>query len=500
MEAENIVKKKHTEMDLTSGNLFWKFGLFALPFALTTILQLFYTTIDLWCVVRFGGGSLSMSAVGSNTALINLIVTVFVNMSIGANVAISHAKGKNDKEEATKVLHTSILLAFIAGIIVGLTGFFLSKYLLILMNTPLDIIDNATSYLKIYFISLPFLMVYNYGAQMLRALGDSTKPLIILMISGIFNIALDIILVKYANLDVEGVAIATVISQVVAAFLMLLFLGLNKRGFVRFSFKNLKIDLPSLKKIVKIGLPAGIQGLAFCIPNVMIQSSLYSITNYSINNVAISINEIVAGGSASSQIESYAFAIEEAIGISLCSFIGQNYGARKKENLRKLLFIAFAWNIISSLLVVLVVFTLSNNLLSIFVNDSQGISRANAVAAGKERLYIMLMPYVFDGIMVTCGNYLRGMKISTPPAIVTLIGCTGFRIIFIFCLFNIVPYFHTIFWLYAAYPISWLMIDIAYIPILLILEKKAFARLDQEIELENLNKINLNKEETELQK
>lgn len=464
-------------MNLTEGNLFWKFGLFALPLALTTILQLLYTTMDLWTVTTYGGGSVSMSAVGSNTALINLIVTVFVNMSMGANVAISQAKGANDKQRAEKVLHTSLILALIAGIIVGLVGFFISGKLLEIMNTPSTIIDKATDYLKIYFIGLPFLMIYNYGSQILRALGDSKKPLYILIASGIINVAFDIILVKYAFLDVKGVAIATISSEALAAILTIIVLYFNKNGFVKLNFKKLRIDLSSLKDVLIIGLPAGIQGLAFSVPNVMIQSSLYDITNYTIDGVKISMDEITAGSSASNQLENFAFALEDAIGVSLCTFVGQNYGAKKKDNIKKSLWIAICWDIITCAFIATLFITLSKELLSIFITEKQGVIQANAVAAGQQRLYIMIIPYIFDGIMIICGDYLRGMKISTPPAIITLIGCTGFRIIFILFLFPI-PYFHTIFWLFAVYPISWIIIDLCYIPIILFLQKKAFKQIE----------------------
>lgn len=468
---------RHSEMNLTEGNLFWKFGLFALPLALTTILQLLYTTMDLWTVTTYGGGSVSMSAVGSNTALINLIVTVFVNMSMGANVAISQAKGANDKQRAEKVLHTSLILALIAGIIVGLVGFFISGKLLEIMNTPSTIIDKATDYLKIYFIGLPFLMIYNYGSQILRALGDSKKPLYILIASGIINVAFDIILVKYAFLDVKGVAIATISSEALAAILTIIVLYFNKNGFVKLNFKKLRIDLSSLKDVLIIGLPAGIQGLAFSVPNVMIQSSLYDITNYTIDGVKISMDEITAGSSASNQLENFAFALEDAIGVSLCTFVGQNYGAKKKDNIKKSLWIAICWDIITCAFIATLFITLSKELLSIFITEKQGVIQANAVAAGQQRLYIMIIPYIFDGIMIICGDYLRGMKISTPPAIITLIGCTGFRIIFILFLFPI-PYFHTIFWLFAVYPISWIIIDLCYIPIILFLQKKAFKQIE----------------------
>lgn len=477
MHFKKVFQIKHLEMDLTRGRLFFKFALFALPLALTTILQLLYTTVDLWCVTNFGGGSVSMSAVGSNTALINLIVTVFVNMSMGANVAISQAKGANDKEKASKVLHTSLILSLFSGLIVGFTGFFLSGILLKIMNTPISLLDKATDYLKIYFIGLPFLMVYNYGSQILRALGDSTKPLLTLIVAGVINVGFDVILVKYAHLDVIGVAIATVCSEAVASIMTLIFLYFNK-GFVRLEFKKLLVDIPSLKEVLIIGLPAGLQGLAFSIPNVLIQSSLYSITNYSINGIPISQDEIVSGSSAASQLENFAFAIEDAIGVSLCTFVGQNYGAKKKKNIKKAFWIALSWDFITCIFIATLFISLANQFLSIFITEKQGVIQSHAIAAGKERLYIMIIPYIFDGIMIICGDYLRGMKISLPPAIITLIGCTGLRIVFLYTLFPM-SYFHTIFWLYAAYPISWILIDICYIPIVLILQKKPFKELDE---------------------
>ena len=209
----------------------------------------------------------------------------------------------------------------------------------------------------------------------------------------------------------------------------------------------------------------------------MIQSSLYDITNYTIDGVKISMDEITAGSSASNQLENFAFALEDAIGVSLCTFVGQNYGAKKKDNIKKSLWIAICWDIITCAFIATLFITLSKELLSIFITEKQGVIQANAVAAGQQRLYIMIVPYIFDGIMIICGDYLRGMKISTPPAIITLIGCTGFRIIFILFLFPI-PYFHTIFWLFAVYPISWIIIDLCYIPIILFLQKKAFKQIE----------------------
>lgn len=222
MGLSDTKKGKLSEMDLTSGNLFWKIPLFGLPMAFTTILQLLYTTVDLYTVANFGGGSNSMSAVGSNTPLITMLVTTFVCLSLGVNVTMGHAKGANNKEAASKVLHTSMILAVLTGIIVSVFGYFMSSIMLSWMGTPASIMAKSTLYLQIYFIGIPFLMVYNYGSQILRALGDSNRPLYILVISGIINIAFDFWFVIGFDLDVAGVAWATVLSEVVSAILVVL--------------------------------------------------------------------------------------------------------------------------------------------------------------------------------------------------------------------------------------------------------------------------------------
>ena len=295
------------EMDLTTGSLFKKIPLFSLPLALTTIFQLLYTTIDLFTVNQFGGGSLSMTAIGSNSPMINLIVTLFVSLATGANVVMSGCKGAGDRKKANKVLHTGIIIALISGLFVGIFGFAISPLLLRLMDTPASILSNATLYMRIYFIGLPFLMVYNFGSQMLRALGDSQRPLYILIFSGIVNVIFDFIFVYFLNMDVAGVAVATVISQFVSALFTILYFKNSTKCFVNFRIKELKIDKESLKDILRVGLPAGVQGLCFSIPNVMIQSSLYTISNYSISGIAISQEEIISGAAASAQVEGYIF-------------------------------------------------------------------------------------------------------------------------------------------------------------------------------------------------
>lgn len=471
------MSKVKSELDLTKGNLFLKIPLFVLPLMFTTILQLLYTTIDLWTVSNFGGGPLSMSSIGSNSALINLIITVLVSLATGSNVCISVAKGSNEKERANRILHTSFIIAIVGGIIFGIFGFFMSPIFLELMDTPSNIIVNATRYLKIYFLGVPFLMVYNYGSQMLRALGDSRRPLYVLAISGAINVVFDFIFVYFFKMDVAGVAYATVISEIVSATLIVLIFMNNKNGFVQLHLKELKVSKRELLDILKIGIPAGLQGLAFCIPNVLIQSSLYTIHNYTINGVAISENEIISGASASSQIEGYIFAMLDSFAIGVVSLVGQNFGAMNKQNIRKSYWYSFIWMMMFWSICAIICAAIPHKLLSIFITESDDIIIENALNAGKERLFILAFTYFIDGWMDINSNYLRGMKVSTPPAIITMIGCSGTRILFLLTIFK-TPFFHTIYWLYAAFPISWVLVNLVYLPVILHYEKKTFKLID----------------------
>jgi len=471
-----IKNNKKVEMDLTTGKIFFKMPLFVFPLALTTIFQLLYTSVDLWTVSKFGGGSQSMAAVGSNSALINLLVTLLVSLGTGANVVMAQAKGALNKEKAEKALHTALIIGFIGGIIFSLIGFVLCGVLLKLMGTPESIINKSTDYLRIYFLGMPFFMVYNFGSQMLRALGDSRRPLYILIISGITNIVFDFIFVYFFNLDVKGVAYATVISGIVSAILVLLWYIKSKSVYVNFKFKNLKFDKTCFKEIINIGLPAGIQGLAFCIPNVMIQSSLYTIDNYYINNELMNVDEIVTGAAASAQIESYLFALTNAFSVGCVSFVGQNFGAKNKRFIDRSFWFGILWQFIVCVIFSILVLAIPYQLLNIFLTEGNDINITHAYWCGKERMYILIFTYFLDGIMDMSGSWLRGMNVSIPPAIITLIGCTGFRILFILTIFNI-PMFHTIMWLYMAFPISWTIVDIVYLFVLPHYRKKKFIEI-----------------------
>ena len=427
--------------DMTSGNLFWKIILFAIPAMLTTIMQLLYTTIDL-ATVHCGDSAESMGAIASNTALINLIIVVFTGVSLGANVILSEAKGAGDKEKANKVLHTSLIFALFSGIFVGVLGFFISDNLLELMGTEEHYLSKATLYLKIYFCGLPFLMIYNYAAQLLRAQGDSKSPFLALFVSGLINVGFDVLFVFPMHMGVAGVALATIIAEAISAVICILTLIKGKNNYVSLSLKGLRIDGSILFEVLKIGLPAGLQGFFFSLPNVFIQSSLYKIDPGNVN--------LENGATASGNIEGYFFAICDAIAVSTMTFIAANVGAKQKGNIKKCIIYGLVWGAIFCAIIALTTLLFYRPLLSLFVDNEESIS------AGYTRLALMAYLYFFDFTMAFTAAVLRGLRRSTFPMITTLLCCTVLRIVLILTLFPL-EMFHTVFWLYALFPITWVI-------------------------------------------
>ena len=371
-------------------------------------------------------------------------------------------------------------LAFFGGIIFGVLGYFLAPQMLKLMDTPDSIITKATTYLRIYFLGCPVMVTFNFGSQMLRALGDSKRPLYFLIISGLVNVLFDLFFVIKLHMDVAGVAIATIISQIVSAVLVIWWFHYNKRGFVNFRFKKLKFHKQEFFDILKIGLPAGLQGLAFSFPNVLIQSSLYTIDSEVMNGIIVSQDELISGSSAAGQIEGYIFAMIDSFAVGCVSVTGQNYGAKNTANMRKGFLYSLSWMSIFWAFCALIATLFGRELLQIFITDSQEIELENAILAGEKRLLLLAYTYLFNGAMDLCGCYLRGMKKATLPAILTVIGCTGTRILFLFTLFRL-DYFHNITWLYAAYPISWILVDIVYVFLIPYEERKIFKSLQSNI-------------------
>ncbi len=459
----NYLKKFfHQDTDMTSGNLFWKIILFALPIMLTQVMQLLYVTVDLTSV-HYGDSAESMGAIASNSALINLIIVVFTGVSIGANVILSEAKGAKDQDKAIKVVHTSLIFAFISGIAVGILGFIISDNLLELMGTEEHYFAKAALYLRIYFAGLPFLMIYNYAAQLLRAQGNSHGPFIALFISGLFNVGFDLLFVFPLHMGVAGVAVATIIAETISAIICMGILMLNKNAYAKFSFKKLRIDGQVLKEILKVGLPAGLQGFFFSLPNVFIQSSLYTIDP---GNV-----ELENGATASSNIEGYFFAIIDAIGVATMTFIAANVGAKKKDNIKKCIAYGLFWGLIGCSIVALVTAFAYRPLLSLFVNSEE------AIQAGRTRLYIMGLFYSLEFTMNFSGAVLRGLKRSTYPMMTTLLSCTVLRIVLILTVFPL-EQFHTVAWLYALFPITWSIATISNVVALIIFLPKDLRKIE----------------------
>lgn len=460
--------------DITKGNLFIKLILFALPAMFTTIMQLLYVTIDLTSV-HYGDSAESMGAIASNSALINLIIIVFSGISLGANVILSEAKGAGNKEKVEKVLHTSILFGLITGVLVGVLGFFISDNLLELMGTEEHYFAKAALYLKIYFCGLPFLMIYNYASQLLRAQGNSRGPLYALTISGLCNIGFDLLFVFPLHMGVAGVALATIIAEAISAFISMLILIKAKDSYVNFSFKKLKIDCRSLIDIIRIGLPAGLQGFFFSLPNVFIQASLYTIDPGNVN--------LENGATASGNIEGYFFACCDAIAVSTMTFIAANLGAKKKENITKCILYGAIWGAIFCSIIALVTGLAYRPLLKLFVNEEE------AIIAGRSRLFLMGFFYFFDFTMAFSAAVLRGMKRSTYPMVTTLVACTLLRIVLILTVFPL-EYFHTVTWLYALFPITWVIATISNIVALLIFLPKDLKRIEESENIDEKGEIN----------
>lgn len=459
---KTIARHFQESRNMTEGNLFRKIILFAIPAMLTTMMQLLYVTIDL-TTVHYGDSAESMGAIASNNALINLIVVVFTGVSLGANVILSEARGAGNQEKASKVLHSSIIFALFSGIFVGLLGFFISDNLLVLMGTEEHYMAKAVLYLRIYFCGLPFLMLYNYAAQLLRAQGDSGSPFIALFISGIINVGFDCLFVFPMKMGVAGVALATIIAEAISSIICLFILVKGKHNYVSLSIKKFKIDGPVLLEVLKVGLPAGLQGFFFSLPNVFIQSSLYKIDPGNVN--------LENGATASGNIEGYFFACCDAVAVSTMTFIAANMGAKKKDNIKKCILYGFIWGSIFCSIIALAVILFHYQMLSLFVTNQESLE------AGYVRLGIMGYLYFFDFTMAFTAAVLRGLKRSTFPMITTLVCCTVLRIVLILTVFPL-EYFHTVFWLYFLFPITWVIATACNIVALIIFLPKDLKRIE----------------------
>ncbi|MBQ5734946.1 MAG: MATE family efflux transporter [Lachnospiraceae bacterium] len=428
-------EKKKYEMDMCNGPIISKMLIFAIPLMCSSILQLLFNAADIVVVGKFAGDN-SLGAVGSTTALINLLVNLFMGLSVGANVLAARDYGGNRKDELSKTVHTSMMLSIISGIILTFVGVLFSRQILILMKSPDEILPLASLYLKIYFIGMPASMAYNFGSAILRSVGDTKRPLYFLFAAGIVNIILNLIFVIVFNMDVAGVALATIISQYISAFLVIRCLMRESEG-IKLHISKLKIHKDKLMPILRVGIPAGFQGVIFSLSNVVIQSS-----------VNIFGNIIVSGNSAAQNIEGFIYVGMNAFYQAAISFTSQNMGAGKKERVRKIAISAQILVILTGLILGLTALFSGRWLLRIYTNNPE------VIEAGMKRMIVITTTYFLCGMMDVMVGIMRGLGYSIIPMIVSLVGACGLRLIWIATVFQI-PQYHNVTTVYVAYPISW---------------------------------------------
>lgn len=429
------MKKNKYEIDMCNGSIMDKLISFSLPLMLSGILQLMFNAVDIIVVGRFSG-SQALAAVGSTTALINVFTNLFIGISLGANVLAARFFAAEKQEEMSETVHTSILLALISGIAMAFVGLVFSRGALELMGTPGDVIDQATLYMRIYFMGMPFFMLYNYGAAILRAVGDTKRPLIFLIISGVINAGLNMVLVIVFHLDVAGVGIATVTSQMISCVLVLRCLHHAESSY-QLRFSKLKINRQYLKQIFQVGIPAGIQSTVINFSNALLQSSVNSF-----GSVAM------AGYTAANNILGFLYASVNAVTQACMSFTSQNYGVRKFKRMDKVLLDCIVISMAIALTLGCGAYFFGPEILQIYTSD------AEVIGCGMEILAFTTIPYFLCGIMDLFPGALRGMGHSGVPMILSIIGTVGTRIVWIFGIF---PYHRSLEVLFISYPASWIL-------------------------------------------
>ena len=418
---------------MTQGPLLPQILSFTGPLILTGILQLLYNAADVIVVGNYAGHE-ALAAVSSTGSLINLLVNVFMGLSVGASVAVARYYGAHDVIAMRRAEHTAMTLALFMGIGVGVFGFLMARPLLQLMDSPPDVIDGAALYVRIYFLGMPANMIYNFGAGVLRAVGDTKRPMYYLMIAGLVNVVLNLLLVIVFHLDVAGVAIATVVSQVISMVLVLICL-LRTRGVMQLNLSECRIDGKSVREIIRIGLPAGLQGSLFSISNVLIQSSVNSFGSL-----------VVAGNGVASNLEGFVYTAMNAQHQAAMTFASQNYGARKPDRVQKTMWCCLGSVTVIGVAMGLIFLLLGPQLISLYNSE------ARVIEYGMIRMRIILPTYFFCGMMDVMVGQLRGVGYSVMPMVVSLTGACLLRIVWIMTVFT---WDRTLTTLYLSYPVSW---------------------------------------------
>lgn len=455
--AVKAVKNRKHEIDMTEGKLFPKIFAFAVPLILTAVLQLLFNSADMIVVGKFVGNN-SVGAVGSTGSLNALLTNFAIGLSVGAGVVLASAFGAKDSEYGDKILHTSMVVSVIAGVIFGALGYFVSRPLLSVMGTPAVQLDDAATYLEIICLGCPFSMIYNFGASMLRATGDTKRPLIYLTVAGVINIIVNIVTVVCFNMGVSGVAIATIFSQAVSAVLVVITLLRNK-GFVKLSLKKLRIHGKAFGEIMRLGVPTGIQSMLFNISNVLLQSAINGFGS-----------DVVNGCSLSSQIEGYVYSIMSSISATALTAVGQNYGAHDYKRIKKCIYISVAFVTAAGIIAGGIVIAFHEPLCRLFTNSGESAETTEKIISyAFERMLIIAGTYFLDGIMEVITYSLRGVGYSITSMLIVLVGTCAFRVLWIFGIF---PLYRHLWFLFMLYPISWtITLSVAWIWLEVVLKR-----------------------------
>ncbi len=449
---EKVCRTAKTEVDLTEGSVFRKILAFALPLVVSNLLQCLYNAADIVVVGRFAG-ELPLAAVGATSAIINLIVNLFIALSVGTSVTVATAIGARNRERTQKLVHTSIALALSCSVIVSLVGVLGARRFLLIMDTPADILDMATAYMQIYFAGSVFSLLYNFGAAILRAAGDSRRPLFYLALAGVINVLLNLFFVIVLDMTASGVALATIISQAVSAALVLCAL-FRHTGDCRLSLRSLRFHGREFWDILRTGLPAGVQSAIFSLSNAMIQTAVNSFDN----------SLIVAGNTAAMNIEGFVFTAMYAMHVTAVTAAGQNIGAGKYHRLNAvlrncLLFVALIGAVLGSLS-----YLFAEPLLSIYLPKSP-----EAITYGVRRLAIIGSLYFTCGLMDTLVGFQRGMGNTLVPMIVSVLGVCGIRMMWIYTIFAAYP---TLEMLFFSYPATWVVTGLLQFALCMIIKRR----------------------------
>ena len=451
MIPRKAVKRTRNDIDMTTGPLPGKILLFSLPLIFSNILQLLFNAADIVVVGRFAGET-SLAAVGSTGSLTNLLINIFIGMSIGTNVLTARSIGQKNTRAISDTVHTSILFSVLCGIALAILGFFIAKPALTLMGTPPDVIDKSVLYMRIYFLGMPMTMLYNFGYAIMRARGDTRRPMFYLIIAGIVNVLLNLFFVINLHMNVAGVAIATVVAQTISALLILRCLY-KLDDECKFEPKKLRIKKNTLIKMMTIGIPAGIQGAVFSVSNMLIQSSI----NY-FGSVAMAAN------TAANNIEGFVYTSMNAIYQTTLSFTSQNLGAKKIDRIKKVFILCSITVIVLGLFLSIFIYAFGKSFLGIYSTSPE------VVEYGIIRLSYIMLPYFLCGLMEVIVGSVRGLGASVSTTIISLLGACAFRIIWIYTVFEAHKKLEI---LYISYPISWLLTSFGQFMLFLILYKKA---------------------------